>query len=416
MYVDDVSISVLVLDPKTVEIKQLLQQSINDCLTKTFSKYKIYVHFTPAAAINRSNTPSLVDKDNPLQIKKYICVASCKGGVGKSTISRLLALSLVGQGLQVGLLDVDIFGPSIPTMFDLQGVTPQLSPQEKMIPLLKDGIKLASLGFLTGENPMVMRGPMVSSYVQQLFHKVEWGDLDCLVIDLPPGTGDIQLTVTQTVSIDAAVIVTTPHQLSLVDVGRGILMFEKVQVPVLGVIENMSYFVCPQDGTQHAIFGSGAAQKISRRYGISVLGTLPIDSIYGDFSSEIPQAFPPIGRRIWELLSDPQFARKDIPQVESREGNFFLTWLSGKHIFISNKKLRYYCNSALNANEFTGERKIRWNEIPTGIQPVTFHTLGNYALQVEWSDGHQSIFPFSYIQEILLLPDCPQESDLATLE
>ena len=195
-------------------------------------------------------------------VRSAVAVASCKGGVGKSTIAALIARTLAGRGISTGLLDADIYGPSLPTLFNLHHPKVYSNQQERILPVEADGLKLMSFAFLTGDGPTVLRGPIVSQYIQQLLHAVEWGELDVLVLDLPPGTGDIQLTISQSIQIDGAVIVTTPHQLSLTDVRKGIQMFDKVNVPVLGVVENMAWFACDECSKKHYPFGSAGAKSL----------------------------------------------------------------------------------------------------------------------------------------------------------
>lgn len=205
-----------------------------------------------------------------------IAVASGKGGVGKSTTALNLALGLRDLGLKVGLLDADIYGPSVPR---LTGVLqkPQLNDARKMVPLSRFGISLMSIGFLVGEEtPMVWRGPMVMSAVRQMLWDVDWGALDVLVVDMPPGTGDAQLTLAQQVPLRGAVIVSTPQDLALIDARRGIAMFSKVNVPTLGIIENMSYFQCPECGTRSDIFGHGGARHEAERLNVPFLGEVPL--------------------------------------------------------------------------------------------------------------------------------------------
>ncbi|OGX25542.1 MAG: hypothetical protein A3D10_08480, partial [Omnitrophica WOR_2 bacterium RIFCSPHIGHO2_02_FULL_48_11] len=174
--------------------------------------------------------------DTLTQVRSIIAVSSCKGGVGKSTVAAYLAQELARRGFKVGLVDVDIHGPSIPTIFNLSKAEVYVNEKKQFLPIVKNNLKIMSFGFLLGDAPAVMRGPIVSRYVQQILHGTAWGELDYLFIDMPPGTGDVQLTITQTVRLNGAVIVTTRQTLSLVDVARGILMFEKVEVPILGVI------------------------------------------------------------------------------------------------------------------------------------------------------------------------------------
>lgn len=209
-------------------------------------------------------------------VKIKIAVASGKGGVGKSTVSVNLAAALARMGLKVGLLDSDIYGPSIPLML---GVTekPQLAG-DKLLPINRHGINLMSLGFLVDDNsPVIWRGPMVMRALQQLMRDVRWGELDIMIFDMPPGTGDAQLTLSQSVALDGAVIVTTPQDVALLDAVKGVQMFQKVNVPILGIVENMSYFICGDCGTRTDIFSAGGAKRESEKLKIDLLGEIPLD-------------------------------------------------------------------------------------------------------------------------------------------
>jgi ATP-binding protein involved in chromosome partitioning len=209
-------------------------------------------------------------------IKKIVAVASGKGGVGKSTLSCNLALSFQRQGLSVGLMDADIYGPSAPKLFGLQG-KPRLVGPRMLEPLEAYGVKVMSIGFLVEEqSAMIWRGPMVMSAITQLLREVAWGELDILVVDMPPGTGDAQLTMAQSTPLAGAVIVSTPQDLALIDARRGVAMFQKVEVPILGVVENMSTFVCPHCGTASNIFGHGGARQEAERLGVPFLGEIPL--------------------------------------------------------------------------------------------------------------------------------------------
>jgi ATP-binding protein involved in chromosome partitioning len=209
-------------------------------------------------------------------VGSVIAVASGKGGVGKSTTTANLALGLRDLGLKVGLLDADIYGPSVPRLFNIHG-KPQLKNGNTLIPMDGYGIKLMSIGFLVEEEtPMIWRGPMVMSALTQMLRDVEWGELDVMLVDMPPGTGDAQLTMAQAVPLRGAVIVSTPQDLALIDARRGVAMFRKVNVPVLGVVENMSYFLCPNCGTRSDIFGHGGARHEAERMGVPFLGEVPL--------------------------------------------------------------------------------------------------------------------------------------------
>ena len=213
------------------------------------------------------------------QIKNIVAVASGKGGVGKSTVAANLALAWAAQGARVGLLDADIYGPSQPLMLGLEGQRPSAPDGKHLKPLQAHGIVAMSIGFLVdAEQPMVWRGPMVTQALTQLLSETDWGALDYLVVDMPPGTGDIQLTLAQRVPVAGAVIVTTPQDIALADARKGLKMFEKVSVPVLGIVENMSIHVCSNCGHAEHIFGSGGGAKMAEQYGIALLGELPLDA------------------------------------------------------------------------------------------------------------------------------------------
>ncbi|WP_369724729.1 P-loop NTPase [Bradyrhizobium sp. LLZ17] len=209
-------------------------------------------------------------------VAAVIAVASGKGGVGKSTTALNLALGLRDLGLKVGLLDADIYGPSVPRLTGLHE-KPELDSDRKMIPLRRFGLAIMSIGFLVEEETaMIWRGPMVMSAVTQMLRDVQWGELDVLVVDMPPGTGDAQLTLAQNVPLKGAVIISTPQDLSLIDARRGLAMFRKVNVPVLGIVENMSYFQCPHCGTKSDIFGHGGARHEAEKLGVPFLGEVPL--------------------------------------------------------------------------------------------------------------------------------------------
>jgi ATP-binding protein involved in chromosome partitioning len=209
-------------------------------------------------------------------IAAVIAVASGKGGVGKSTTALNLALGLRDLGLRVGLLDADIYGPSVPRLTGIRE-KPQLNDDKKMIPIKRFGLAIMSIGFLVEEETaMIWRGPMVMSAITQMLRDVAWGTLDVLVVDMPPGTGDAQLTLAQNVPLKGAIIISTPQDLSLIDARRGLAMFKKVNVPVLGIIENMSYFQCPHCGTQSDIFGHGGARHEAERLAVPFLGEIPL--------------------------------------------------------------------------------------------------------------------------------------------
>ena len=228
-----------------------------------------------------ANTRGTSHKDKPEgleQVRNTVAVASGKGGVGKSTIAVNLALALAESGARVGLLDCDIYGPSIPLMLGISG-RPQITEEKKILPLHSYGLELMSIGFLAGENtPVIWRGPMVHGIIRQFLGDVRWGELDYLVLDLPPGTGDAALTLTQSAPLAGAVIVTTPQEVSLIDARKGLQMFQRVNVPVLGIVENMSYFVCDGCDKRHALFGEGGAERAAQELDTEVLAHIPFEA------------------------------------------------------------------------------------------------------------------------------------------
>src|SRR5438874_501953 len=235
------------------------------------AKVLIDIHAPPAGAGASAGATRIPG------IKHVIAIASGKGGVGKSTVAANLAVALEQTKARVGLCDCDIYGPSISLMFGTRE-RPTATDENKIIPIEQYNLKLMSMGFLLDDaSPAILRGPMVTRYTQQFLRQVDWGELEFLVLDLPPGTGDIQLTIVQTVALSGAIIVTTPQEVALIDARKAATMFEKVNVPVLGLVENMSYFVSPSDAKRYDIFGSGGGEREARRLRVPMLGQIPID-------------------------------------------------------------------------------------------------------------------------------------------
>ncbi|HTO51007.1 MAG TPA: iron-sulfur cluster carrier protein ApbC [Burkholderiales bacterium] len=251
-------------------------------------------------------------------VKNIIAVASGKGGVGKSTTAVNLALALAAEGASVGVLDADIYGPSQPTMLGITG-RPESRDGKSLEPMMGHGLQAISIGFLIDvDTPMVWRGPMVTQALEQLLKDTRWRDIDYLVVDLPPGTGDIQLTLAQKVPVTGAVIVTTPQDIALIDARKGFKMFEKVGIPILGVVENMSLHVCSKCGHEEHIFGAGGAERMCKDYGTEVLGSLPLDirireqadsgkpTVVADPDSRAAEIYRAIARRVGVKIGDLQ--------------------------------------------------------------------------------------------------------------
>jgi ATP-binding protein involved in chromosome partitioning len=265
------------------------------------------------------------------QVKYTIAVSSGKGGVGKSTVAVNLAVSLAKEGYKVGIIDADIYGPSIPTMLGVASERPKLvkiKEKNRMLPVVKYGLKIMSIGFLMNPNEAVVwRGPMASSALRQFMSDVEWDELDFLLYDMPPGTGDIQLTLTQSVPLTGAVIVTTPQEISLIDARKGAKMYEKVNVPVLGIIENMSYYLNP-DGTKEYIFGQGGGKKLAEEMGLNFIGEIAVNTgirkggdegkpiVLGDPDSAEAKQFAEISKNLAAQVKEKAKNNVKLPVIE----------------------------------------------------------------------------------------------------
>ena len=282
----------------------------------------------PARAAQNQAAPAPPASLAPPGVKHIVAVASGKGGVGKSTTAANIALGLAVRGLRVGMLDADIYGPSQPRMLGVSG-KPETNHNNKLEPLVSNDVKVMSIGLLVPEDtPMIWRGPMVNSALQQMLRDVEWGELDIMIVDMPPGTGDAQLTMAQQVPLAGAVIVSTPQDIALLDARKGLSMFRKVDVPVLGFIENMSYYICPKCGDRADIFSHGGARTEAEKLETEFLGEIPLDIAIRETSdsgrpividqpdSPHSAAYLEIADRIWaKLTADSETSKRNAPRI-----------------------------------------------------------------------------------------------------
>ncbi len=349
-------------------------------------------------------------------VENIIAVSSCKGGVGKSTTAVNLAYSLQKFGGRVGIFDADVYGPSLPTLVSPADRQVYQNPDGSIHPLEFHDAKLMSFGFVTanqGGGPAIMRGPMVTQVINQLLTTTDWGDLDYLVIDFPPGTGDIQLTLTQLIPITAAVIVTTPQQLSFVDVVKGIQMFDKLKVPVVSVVENMSYFECGKCHEKHHLFGQGARKKLVEQFGIQNSFEIPIIPEISHLSDagtpvalvggDIAKHYEAIAESVVREVSRIKFGGLARPKISYASGlGVVVNTADGKVSVIKAAELRRRCRCASCIDEFSGKQILAPESVAESVFPKTIQPMGNYAVAIAWSDGHaSSIYPYDAILKLV---------------
>jgi len=352
------------------------------------------------------------------RIKHIIAVASCKGGVGKSTVAVNLAYSFAKLGHQVGLLDADIYGPSLPTLI-AQAPQQELTYNvDKLInPWVYKNVKCMSYGFTRApgspeDTSLVVRGPIVASMVTEIANFTNWGELDYLVVDFPPGTGDIQISLCQHLNIEAAVVITTPSKLAFVDVVKGIQMFDKVKVPTLSVVENLSSFFCSSCGSETFPYGKGHQERIKKQFGIKHAISIPMSEdlalstdngepivLDQEKDQHVRESFNKLASG---LLNELQHAKTILyPTVKPiAETHVVLEYPNGTGLKIRNRFLRSKCKCAHCVNEFTGAQIIKYEQVDITVHPLKIVTTGNYAVTLNWSDGHVSIFPYDTLVSV----------------
>ncbi len=340
----------------------------------------------------------------PPGVRNVVAIASGKGGVGKSTVSANLAVALAAEGARVGLLDADVYGPSQTTMLGVDA-QPETDDRRRLLPRAAHGVRFISMGMLSSrETPVIWRGPMASRLVQQFFSGVVWGELDYLLVDLPPGTGDVQLTIAQTAALAGAVIVTTPQAVARTIAEKGLRMFQPVQVPVLGIIENMSGFRCPHCGETTEIFASGGGAEIAGDLGIPFLGDVPLDprvvaagdegrpTVIRDPESPAADAWRRLARRVsLEVARLHEGGDDGQPEsVTARDGAVEVRWRDGAVDRLGFEYLRNNCPCATCVDEWSGERRSLTLLLPSTFAPRQLIPVGNYGTRIQWNDGHDT--------------------------
>ena len=368
---------------------------------------------------------------------RMIAISSGKGGVGKSTVTANIAVAMAEAGLSVGVVDADIYGPSIPRMLGIAATKPAMSLDQKIIPAEAHGVKVISMAMLTDDDaPAILRGPMVTKYLQMFVRQVDWGALDVLLMDLPPGTGDIQLTLAQAFPLSGAVVVSTPQDVSLKIARRGLRMMEQVNVPVLGVIENMSGFTCPSCGTVTHIFHQGGGEAMAQELGVAFLGKVPLEPMVvdcGDEGRPLVQAAPDspaaeayrhiasvlAGTRgdaagittpfAWSLTDGsgrPAQAKAEaggpsdrIAGLDHDGGALILRWADGAEQRLADRDLRLACQCAQCRDEMSGKRLLDPDRVALDLRLTRVLSVGNYALGMAFSDGHDTgIYTFKALR------------------
>ncbi|KAI3977320.1 hypothetical protein MKX01_000233 [Papaver californicum] len=397
-------------------VKDMFEKQANEVVAAVpwVRKVRVTMSAQPAKPVYAGELPMGLQA-----ISNIIAVSSCKGGVGKSTVAVNLAYTLADMGARVGIFDADVYGPSLPTMVSPENRLLEMNPEKKsIIPTEYLGVKLVSFGF-AGQGRAIMRGPMVSGVINQLLTTTEWGELDYLVIDMPPGTGDIQLTLCQVVPLTAAVIVTTPQKLAFIDVAKGVRMFSKLKVPCVAVVENMCHF--DADGKRYYPFGRGSGSQVVQQFGIPHLFDLPIrptlsasgDSgipeVAADPQGDVAKIFQELGvcvvqqcAKIRQQVSTAVSYDKSIKAIRVKVPD------SDEEFLLHPATVRRTDRSAKSVDEWTGEQTLQYTDVLEDIEPEDIRPMGNYAVSITWPDGFSQIAPYDQLQTLERLIDVPQ--------
>ncbi len=352
-------------------------------------------------------------------VKNVVPVASGKGGVGKSTVSANLAIALSKLGAKVGLMDADVYGPSIPILMGSKEA-PKQGSNGKIIPPVCYGVKIISMAFFVPKGEAVIwRGPMLTKMVDQFLGMVDWGELDYLIVDLPPGTGDIQLSLCQRIPLTGAVIVSTPQDLAFQVAEKAIIMFKKLNTPILGLVENMSGFICSHCGEREEIFGSGGARRYGMATNVPFLGEIPLATDIRVFSdggkpivesapdSASAQAFIKVAENLAAQVSIQTMGGADpnrpVPNeiTQPSQSEVRIVWNDGRESIYSTRDLRLACQCASCVDEVTGQKRLNESTVPKDVHPVAIEPVGRYAIHFTWSDGHRSgIYTFEHLRSL----------------
>lgn len=346
-------------------------------------------------------------------VKHVIAVSSCKGGVGKSTVSVNLAAALAKNGAQVGIFDADIYGPSLPTILNPQDIATTLD--DDLLPtFINNNIKLMSYGYIQSqaEQPAILRGPIASNLLKQLLFKTDWGYLDYLIIDCPPGTGDIMLSITQELKLSGAIVVSTPHELAVADVEKGIEMFQKVNVPILGLVENMSYFICDDCTNKHRIFGSSPLKSLLHKHSIRRLYEFPLTKEISNHNNKATPLIQTLSNDNETLATFNSLANDIVwsMALASETDNLIISFNNDKQILeIGNKSVHYrtlraQCKCAYCVDELTGEQLFNAETMDPKISIKDTHPVGHYAYQVNWLEHgkpHPSMYTIKELRSLI---------------